>query len=437
MNLNVIASFCVILWKGGWRVKLVWKITLVNAAAMIGAALIILWLHYSTLERSAFAQPRKILEEAIRILEKERRFAPKTMKARIVLRRIFVKIDDVIVNDPYGVGGNVKDLTGIQRVGEEYFYSLFSMRNGRRILVATVVTGVVNTLRLVMRNMFFISVIISIIYVLLSYIVSSYSLNPIKILSQKLSLIGASNLSSRLEVPKSNDELRKLVVEINNMLERIERAYKSQERFVHDVSHELRNPLASMKGFVKIIKKWGLKKREILLESVDELEKLVDEMMDLVNNLLVLARAGVFQKEMVDVRKVVEEVLENLTKAYGNKSVSIEGEAIIETSKEHFKIIIKNVLENALKFSKSSVDVIIEDGRVVVEDDGPGIPEEERNKVFEKFYRGDASRDRRIPGHGLGLAIVKEMCELLGMDVVIGSSNKGGAKVGVIWKRSS
>ncbi len=406
--------------------KLVWKLTLFNTFIVSITILSLFWIFYKSMERGLLKAQQYHLKSFTKAAE------AKVGRWPIALRRFFVKINGVIINDPFGIGPYLDKEEGIVKIGDEYFLVVTSRKENKEISLAANITPLVKGINAMAKAAFITSILGIILSFLIAFLLSRYSLRPIKNLAEELSKIGGENLNTRLNVPRTNDELQQLATEINSMLERIEKAYKIQERFVHDVSHELRNPLASMKGFIGVLKKWGKKDEKIFDEAVSELEELIHEMQTLVENLLLLAKPQEMLLETVEVKKLVEELIKRL-QTQRKLEVSIEGDHELRTSGEHFKIIVKNLLENAFKYAKSHVDVKITKTSLEVTDDGPGISKEDMDKIFERFYRGDTSRDRRVSGYGLGLSIVKELTEKLGMDIEVESEEGKGTTFRIIW----
>ncbi len=406
--------------------KLVWKLTIFNTFIVSITIITLFWTFYGSLKAALIKAQQVHLKNIVKLVEtKGARWSPAT-------RRFFVKVNENVLNDPYGIAAKLPDSGGIFKIGDEYYMVVMVTRPQRKVIIAANVTPLINGF----QSMATTALITSIIGIGFSFgialLLSSYSLRPLKSLLNDLKKISGESLSLRLGVPKSGDEIATLIKEINSMLDRIEQAYRAQERFVHDVSHELRNPLASMKGFIDVLKKWGIKEKEIFEEATSELASLVEEMSQLVDNLLILAKPIELELKKTSVAKLVREILKNL-RIPPRIMVKLEGDAVVSTSPQHLKIILKNIIENAVKFANSLVQVKIEENHIIVEDDGPGIPKEEQDRIFERFYRVDASRDRRTKGHGIGLSIVKELSEKLKIKITLESQPGKGSRFILSW----
>ena len=358
-------------------------------------------------------------------------------------KRFFIAVERngeiEVLNDPYGIEDKVKLRKGIQEIEGEHYLVMEINRGGERYYIVSNISPIITAFSSMKR----LGILLSFLGISLSfvagYVLSQFSLKPMRNLIRELRKIEARTLNMRLENPKSGDEMEELVYEINSMLDRIEEAYRSQERFVHDVSHELRNPLASLKGFIRILEKFGCGDEKLFEESISEIGGLVEEMVSMVENLLMLSRSDrSFEVSDVDVFSLVLDVVEKMRRVFPKREIRLEEHArpVLRTSPELFQIVVKNLVENALKYSPEGEPVVIRvmDCRIEVSDRGPGIPEDERERIFERFYRIDVSRDRRKKGHGLGLAIVKELSQRLGLRVALESEVGRGSTFKVVWK---
>ncbi len=426
--------------------KLVWKLTIINAILLVTIMMVILVLYYTSVKSAVIKEQETFLKNWARTFylfkgnpptpPKRNFYNTRRFPRNFPHRRVYVEVNSKVLNDPFGITGKIMKGEKIQKIGEEYYLSVFIEKDHNKIHLATNITSLITAINLMFRNFAIISIIGIGISVLIAYWIASYALRPIKQLSRKLSTISAENLSKRLPVPNTKDELAQLVRSINEMLERIENSYRVQKQFVHDVSHELRTPITSIKGFIRVLEKWGYKDEKIFNEAVKELKNLTDEIINLINNLLILAKPKELTYDTVNLRELVNDIVKILNNEH-DKEITIIGEANLNTSKEHIKIVLKNLIENALKFSKSRVKITIEHDKITIDDDGPGIPISEREKIFEKFYRSNKSRDKRISGHGIGLSIVKEICDILGFEIEVSDSDLGGARFIIKWKRKT
>lgn len=215
-----------------------------------------------------------------------------------------------------------------------------------------------------------------------------------------------------------------------------------RSEFFANASHELKTPLTAIKGFNEII---SLKTKE---EDTKELSAKIDgqitRLINLINDMLKLSELEAEKepvKEKVDLVKVAAEVKDNLSALSEKKdiTVTVEGEGTVEMEKEHAVELVKNLMENAVRYNNNGgyVKATVKNygGNVVftVEDNGIGIEEKDLNRIFERFYRVNKSRSRETGGTGLGLSIVKHVCSLYSADLEIKSGLGAGTTIKVIF----
>lgn len=267
---------------------------------------------------------------------------------------------------------------------------------------------------------------------ILGYTFATTAFLPVRKMIEKAKAIRAGNLSERIPVATTRDEIADLGQTLNNLLARIEAAFASQERFVSDASHQLKTPLSILKIQLEDMHKSSLKGEEGQRRLVSMREE-VDALISLVNNLLILAQVDASEQSRVFRRVPMDEVvttaiqrLQVLAKRNGvavNLQLSAESG---EVSSEDYSVLgdfdllvslLQNLLENALKYSPAQSPLLVEvcnqakNIRVSISDCGPGVPEEEMTRVFERFRRG-AKACKLASGSGLGLSIAKRIADL-------------------------
>lgn len=237
--------------------------------------------------------------------------------------------------------------------------------------------------------------------------------------------IEATHLSRRLPAPPVRDEIGRLVETFNQMIGRLESSFETMKRFTADASHELRSPLANVKSTVELAldrPRDAAEYRAALASVGEEAERL----RRIVEDLLLLARADSgrlpFEKEPLRLDVLAKEVAESFgpraLEAGIRVEAAAESEVIVLGDERWLRQLVQNLVENAVRFSPAAgsgkpaplvaigVRADDEEALLIVEDEGPGIPEAERERIFERFYRVDASRRRGVAtGAGLGLAI--------------------------------
>lgn len=261
-----------------------------------------------------------------------------------------------------------------------------------------------------------------------------------RITGAAMEIYRTQDLDRRVDV-RANDEVGRLGLAFNEMLDRLGDLFRSQQRFVADVSHEMRTPLTVIRGNVDLLRAMGCADRE----SLDAISSEADRMTRLVSDLLLLSQADAGMLPMhckpVDLAPLVTAVARsgNIV-ADGRVSVQafVTGELVVHGDADRIKQVLLNLVENAIKHTPDGGAVRLagtstDAGMVLlsVSDTGVGIPEEDLPHVFERFYRVDKSRSRAHGGAGLGLAIAKSIIEAHGGDIEVQSALGAGTTFNV------
>ncbi len=248
------------------------------------------------------------------------------------------------------------------------------------------------------------------------YLLSRQVLSPVQRVTHAASRVTGRDLSQRVPVPRTDDEMRELAVTINRMLERLQESFETQRRFTADASHELRTPVTAIVGHASYL----LRRTRPNLEQVDSLTVIgreAERMAKLVNDLLELARADAgftVQREPTNLVDILEAVHMELAPVAGHAEIAVNSPANrldVLGDPARLKQVVLNLVLNALNAGAGHVTLTLYRTRtnaiLEILDDGPGIPEEAIPHLFERFYRVDGARSTRGNGSGLGLAIVK------------------------------
>jgi signal transduction histidine kinase len=253
--------------------------------------------------------------------------------------------------------------------------------------------------------------------------VVSAALRPVEELRAGAEAITGGDSSDRLPVPNSQDEIHRLAVTLNDMLDRLAGARARQRAFVADAAHELRSPLANMRTELEVAQRIGDPPHvDGLLVDVERLTRLVDD-------LLLLARAddapGLARTVPVELGALLRETAEKYGAA--RVPVTVAGGAPQWTSgdPQALRHVLTNLVDNAIRHAASQVTLAALPGGFTVIDDGPGIAPADRERVFERFTRLDDARARDAGGAGLGLAIVQELVRRHGGTVTLADANPG------------
>lgn len=269
---------------------------------------------------------------------------------------------------------------------------------------------------------------------LAAWLLVGRALRPVRVMTQCAAGIADATATERLAVPSTQDELGELATTLNDMLDRLARAAHRQREFVSDASHELRSPIAATRAQVEVALAHPDRSnsRTVLRGVLAETTRLEG----LVADLLALARLDERQAlphEEIDLDDLV------LEEAARTRAVAVDtrGVAAVKVRGER-KILgqlVRNLLDNAARHAASRVEVttLVDDSAAVllVDDDGPGIPDADRARVFERFTRLSSSRSRDDGGAGLGLALVRRVAEQHGGSVRADRSPHGGARLQV------
>jgi signal transduction histidine kinase len=266
-----------------------------------------------------------------------------------------------------------------------------------------------------------------------TWLVTGRALRPVTRIRQEVDGITAERLHQRLAVPPSGDEVEALATTMNGMLDRLDAAATAQRRFVSDASHELRSPLATIRQHAE------LAQAHPDVTSIGELAEVVSEeglrLQGIVESLLLLARLdeGVApHDEPVD----LDDIALGEVRRLRARGLDVDGSGIraarVSGDPRLLGQLLRNLADNAARHARGRVAIGVTptDGHVLVtiEDDGDGVPVEERERIFERFVRLDEARSRDGGGSGLGLAIARGIASAEGGTIGVDDSRWGGAR---------
>lgn len=254
---------------------------------------------------------------------------------------------------------------------------------------------------------------------------ASRALRPVQEMIQFTNRLRAEDLHERIPLPNSRDEIRKLAETLNEMLERIEKAFSSQERFVADASHQLLTPLTILKGEIETNARatgdeTQQKVYKSLLQEVDKLSRIVKDMLLLAR---IDAGESALQFSEIYLDEILIDVIARLQRLAKTKNIQIsfdllnqEQRAPISGDADLLTNLIMNLIENSIKYSPEGQPILVKldwektANKLTVEDFGQGIPESLKSQVFNRFSRADTSS--KTKGFGLGLAIAQKIALL-------------------------
>jgi heavy metal sensor kinase len=266
------------------------------------------------------------------------------------------------------------------------------------------------------------------------YLIAHRSLSPMSQIAARARQITAESLGGRLPVPNPHDELGQLATAFNTTLARLENSFTELRRFTADASHELRTPLTALRAVGEAALRPGAGDTNTLREALSSMLEETRRLSDLVDTLLLLARADTGRAlpslEEVELEALVREVRDTVLVLAEEKRQLIEIEAeevFVWADREPLRLALLNLVDNAIRYSSEGLSILLRVRRyeknIVVEvvDQGPGIAPEHQQKIFERFYRIDKARSRKSGGAGLGLSITRWAIERQGGHIALES----------------
>ena len=261
------------------------------------------------------------------------------------------------------------------------------------------------------------------------------TLRPVEAIRVQVAGIGSADLQRRVPEPRGDDEIARLARTMNAMLERVETAARRQQAFVADASHELRSPLTRIRSEIEVDLAHPDRAdlaatHRSVLEETTALERLVADLLHLARS---DATAGELRREAVDLDDIV---LSEVRRLRASSDVDVDAGGVtaaqIHGDRDQLARLVRNLLDNAGRHASRTVTITLAehggDAVLVVDDDGPGIPPDHHDRVFERFTRLDDARTQSSGGTGLGLAICRDIVRRHGGTVAIDPDHAPGAR---------
>lgn len=291
----------------------------------------------------------------------------------------------------------------------------------------------------------FLEVLLLILFIFLANNILNKILNPIKQINKTVREININNLNSHINFSNNGKEIDELVDNFNNMIEKLKNGIERIEKFNSDVSHELKTPLTVIDMSIEL----ALKKErniEYYKNTLKTLQTEIQKIETIINELLLITKYDKYSVKktfsICDFNSILLDVIEKYASIAQRKNINIELLKFEKIEKETncflIKTIFKNIIDNAVKYTPSGKNIYIslylKNKKVyfVVKDEGVGIPGDKMDKITERFYRTDESRNKKIEGYGLGLSIVKNFLNLIDGNLQIVSQLNKGTVVKVI-----
>jgi two-component system, OmpR family, sensor kinase len=342
--------------------------------------------------------------------------------------------DDGLLNAPIGLSDASVEEAGHMRVLTRPITS-----EGRRIgtlYVADPLTPITDAQASLLRTFALVGSLALALAVAAGVLIATLIARPLQRMAAVAAAVDTGDLSLRAGAVGARGEVGVLASAFDHMLERLERAFARQRDFVSDASHELRTPLAVLRAQVELLgRETDVRVRHedtrLLLRRLDEMDRLVDDLLTLAG-----AEAGrLVQPRRIELVDYFEDVRRDLP-LFGERDFHVEPvDGVLEADPDRLTQVLRNLVRNAVAHTESGgrVGVVasVREGwlAIAVSDDGPGIPPEHLERVFERFHRVDESRAREHGGTGLGLAIARAIVEAHGGRIRAESRTGGGTTI--------
>ena len=293
------------------------------------------------------------------------------------------------------------------------------------------------------RLLFYTVAICFVLALIAGHFISTRILNPIRAITRTAGSIEVERLGQRLTIPRARDELSELARTFNRMLERLQEGFVQQQRFVSDASHELRTPLTVILGYSDMLSRWGREDKEILEEGITAVRSEAENMQQLIEKLLFLARADqkrqAVHKESVLLTEILADTMEKMQMVTSSHEVTLakNDEAVVNADPVLLRQLFRIFLENSRKYTPPGghirvASALSDDGKsvtVTLSDDGIGIAKEHQAHIFDRFYRVDSSRTKETGGSGLGLSIARWIADQHNIHIALTSAEGEGTTI--------
>ena len=317
--------------------------------------------------------------------------------------------------------------------GEPYRMITSELPDGGVVQVARNVEESQSILSALGSRLLLIAGVTALLAALVGWLVARRITRPMRRLSSVAAEVAATrDLSAPIDVD-GDDEVGQLARSFREMLDALEQSRDQQRRLVHDAGHELRTPLTSLRANIELLERAphlpDAERAEIVAAiraELVELSDLFDEMIDLASD----QYSDEQRRDPILLADLVERSADRWRRRTGRDITVSADDSVVLGDQSRLDRAVSNLLSNAHKFSPpgQAIEIAVTSGDVTVSDHGPGVPAEERTKIFDRFHRTETTRS--MPGSGLGLAIVAQIVERHGGTVSAGESASGGAAIG-------
>jgi two-component system, OmpR family, sensor kinase len=274
--------------------------------------------------------------------------------------------------------------------------------------------------------------------IIAAHLVARWIWRPVRVIADTAERIDAGELDHRIDAKGAPDEIRRLADGFDHMLDRLQHAFDREREFVADASHELRTPLTVIGGQIELLSLPGLS-AEDTVRIVQLVHVEIARMNRLIEDMLLLAtsdRGLTIQKRRFDLQPFLNDLFRGVQRSVDRRfEQSAQVTGTVDADEDRIAQVIRNLTRNAIEHTGPGGLVRLtakahgERVELAVEDDGPGIPEAERERIFDRFHRTDGSRSRSLGGSGLGLAIARAIVLAHGGHIWADQSPEGGARL--------
>ncbi|WP_458026020.1 sensor histidine kinase [Pseudalkalibacillus sp. Hm43] len=306
----------------------------------------------------------------------------------------------------------------------------------------------INEFLILLFNIFLVTFLISVFTTpFIIYRMTKRKLQPLLSIIHSVKKVKSyADLKEPIAVPDTPKELNDLAESINILLHRLGKQLEREKSFIANASHELRTPLTSFNGYINLIKRWGKDQPDVLETSIAALDSENNRMKRLLDQLMTLAKSEQIETQFktVDLVDICKAAIQHVWNSESGIELveNYENHVFVKGDEGFLSQVVIILLDNAQRYSSEGDTVKIQlrhsDGHVKmsIADSGPGIPLEDQERVFERFYRVDKGRSREMGGTGLGLAIAKELVELHGGEISLESELGEGSTFRVLLPMS-
>jgi signal transduction histidine kinase len=308
------------------------------------------------------------------------------------------------------------------------------------ILTAIPQEGTVEVLKTLKKTLSVLYPMVLMVLFLITRFLAGRSILPVKTITQTTDSINKNNLNERIPLPSNKDEIYALTSSINRLLERIEETLEREKQFTTDASHQLRTPLAVLKGTLEVLIRKPRTEEEYkskIQASIGE----IDRISSITDQLFLLARFDQTSQKLdlqtLDLDIHLDHILQRYRHQISEKELSVNltkhQSKLVYSDPYYLDLILENILSNAIKYSPSKGKIEIElfqeaDMMVcTISDQGIGIKKEDLQNIFNPFFRSNELEHKHIKGNGLGLSIAKKAGDLLGIAVNVSSQIQIGS----------